>query len=279
MKEQRKTQYSTAVRRFLAASLTLCMILGFTIHASALEFPHRADFPGVSTISSEALVKGQTTGDIIIVDVRSQIEYNVIHPVGALHIPISNVRFVKTVQELAAKNPHKKLAFYCNGVTCLKSYKATQKLMDAGLSNVYAYDSGIPEWASAFPELTLLLGEKLVDPENQLIPKAEFKKKCLSYDDFMELLKTSNGLAVDVRDHIQRSEKLSGIEKAKTIPMDKFIPNFVEKRTNQDKTLFIFDQVGKQVRWLEYYLVENEYRDYYFLAGGATSVLKEQIYK
>jgi len=74
-------------------------------------------------------------------------------------------------------------------------------------------------------------------------------------------------------------DKLDGLEKAKAIPLDKFIPNFVSKKVHQDKPLFIFDQVGKQVRWLEYYLVEYGYSDYYFLAKGATSVLKTQKYK
>ena len=59
----------------------------------------------------------------------------------------------------------------------------------------------------------------------------------------------------------------------------KNLPNFVEKKVKRDKTLLIFDQVGKQVRWLEYYLVANGYKNYYFLAGGATSVLKAQKYK
>ena len=38
-------------------------------------------------------------------------------------------------------------------------------------------------------------------------------------------------------------------------------------------------QVVKQVRLLEYYLVANGYKNYHFLAGGATSVLQEQKYK
>ena len=86
-------------------------------------------------------------------------------------------------------------------------------------------------------------------------------------------------MVVDVRDHIQRSEKLPGLEKVMFIPMNKFIPNFVERKVNRDNTLLIFDQVGKQVQWLEYYLVENGYKDYYFLSGGATAVLGEQKYK
>lgn len=118
-----------------------------------------------------------------------------------------------------------------------------------------------------------------MDPEKQLIPKSEFKQKCLPFDDFKAQLSSTGGMAIDVRDNIQRSQKLQGLEKAKAIPMDNFIPHFVAKKANQDKPLFIYDQVGKQVRWLEYYLVENGYQEYYFLAGGATSVLKTQEYK
>jgi rhodanese-related sulfurtransferase len=86
-------------------------------------------------------------------------------------------------------------------------------------------------------------------------------------------------MVIDVRDHIQRAKKLPGLKKVKTIPLDAFIPNFIQKKANQDKHLYIFDQVGKQVRWLEYYLVANGYKNYHFLAGGATSVLQEQKYK
>lgn len=259
--------------------MALMFILCSVAFATGVEFPYRKDYPGVPAIDSEALFKGYETGDIIIVDVRSKIEYEVIHPTGAVHVPISNKNFVKNVEALIAKNPGKKIAFYCNGTTCLKSYKATRKALKAGLSNCFAYDSGIPMWASVYPENTQLLGKTLVDPEKQLIPKSEFKKKCLSFDSFKSEMGTKGGLVIDVRDHIQRVDKLDGLEKVKAIPLDKFIPNFVSKKVHQDKPLFIFDQVGKQVRWLEYYLVENGYTEYYFLAGGATSVLKTQKYK
>ena len=78
---------------------------------------------------------------------------------------------------------------------------------------------------------------------------------------------------------MQRTQKLEGLKKVKKIPLEKFIPNFVEKKVHRDKSLLIFDQVGKQVRWLEYYLVANGYKNYKFLAGGATSVLQDQEYK
>jgi len=269
----------TRVLKIIVAVTACLVILGFASPGFASKFPHRKDFPTVKTINSDELIKDYEAGKSIIVDVRSKIEYNVIHPVGALHVPIANVKFAKKVASLAKKNAGKKIVFYCNGITCLKSYKATQKAMGAGIDNVYAYDAGIPEWASLFPEKTLLLGKEVVDPEKQIIPKSEFKKKCLPFEEFKTKSASNGSLVIDVRDHIQRSQKLPGLKKAKTIPLDNFIPNFVEKKVNQDKHLYIFDQVGKQVRWLEYYLVDNGYQNFSFLKGGATAVLKTQKYK
>ena len=188
------------LQKLFITTLSLLVIVGFVSQASADKFPHRKDFPAVATIDSEKLIKEYEANGVVIVDVRSEIEYNVIHPKGAVHVPISNVKFAKNVESLIQKNPGKKIVFYCNGVTCLKSYKAAQKAREAGLKNCFAYDAGIPEWASLFPENTLLLGKKVVDPEKQIIPKSEFKKKCDSFEDFKAKLASSGGIAIDVRD-------------------------------------------------------------------------------
>ena len=265
----------------ISYALLSCMVWALcpVTPAVASNFPGRDKFPEVPYIVSEDLFKAYESGDAIIVDVRSSIEYSVIHPVDALHIPVSKMDFVKKVEELRSANAGKKIAFYCNGTTCLKSYIATQKAKEAGIENVFAYDGGIPEWVMVYPGKTLLLGKVVSDPEKQVIPKSEFKKKTMGYDDFKSAAANEGGIVVDVRDAMQRSEELPGMGKTLKIPMDAFIPNFVEKKKNQDKPLFIFDQVGKQVRWLEYYLVENGYTNYKFLKGGATAVLKDQKYK
>jgi hypothetical protein len=61
-------------------------------------------------------------------------------------------------------------------------------------------------------------------------------------------------------------------------PIDDFIKRVVKKGLLQDSTLLIFDQVGKQVRWLMYYLEASGYTNYYFLSGGAYAVLGIQAY-
>lgn len=268
------------MNKFLVLLMSILFsCLFFVSVLSAEEFPARKKYPMAPPISTQDLYKDYEAGKVVIVDVRSNIEYKVIHPVNAAHIPVGKMGFVSEVKKLIAENPGKKIAFYCNGVTCLKSYEATKKSIEAGLKNVYVYDAGIPGWANAYPGKTLLLGKPIVDPEKQLIPKSEFKKKALPFEEFRAKTQAGNALTIDVRDNIQRTASLPGIGQPLTIPLDRFIPGFVERRVNQDKTLFIFDQVGKQVRWLEYYLVEYGYKNYYFLKGGATAVLKEQKYK
>ncbi|HIJ22249.1 MAG: hypothetical protein HON68_07080 [Gammaproteobacteria bacterium] len=46
----------------------------------------------------------------------------------------------------------------------------------------------------------------------------------------------------------------------------------LNKQYYQDKQLLIFDATGEQVRWLQYTLERQGYRNYYFLKGGVYSV-------
>ncbi len=246
---------------------------------NAEDLPFRKDYPDVKTVETEDLKAGYDAGAFIIVDVRSTLEFDVIHPKGAFHVSLGNADFVKNLKELAMQNPEKKIAVYCNGGTCLKSYKAATDATEAGMDNVYAFDAGIPAWANAYPSETLLLEKEVTDPEKQLIPKSELKKITLDFETFKQKAAEENAVAIDARDPMQRTQKLPGFEKALPIPLDKLIKNVINKGNLKDKQLLIFDQVGKQVRWLMYYLVDQGYTNYYFLEGGATAVLKEQNYR
>lgn len=246
--------------------------------AGATEFPYRADYADCPTIETTELAERLEAGDIVVVDVRSQIEYDVIHVQGAEHAPVAKQTFAARVAELAAANPGKDLAFYCNGVTCLKSYKATRAAMAAGVTNVKAFDAGIPVWVQEFPELTLLLGKVVTDPARQIIPKSAFKERCLPWSEFQQHA-ASGARVIDVREPVQRGDRLPGLDKPLDIPLDTFIPNFVAKGEGKDETLLIYDQVGKQVRWLMYYLEDQGYSDYWFLDKGVLGVLKEQNYR
>ncbi len=268
------------IRSKIPAARAVGLRAALAATASADEkYPYRGDYPGVKTIETYDLFQGLESGEFVAVDVRSQLEFDVIHIEGAHHIPVSQKTFASEIAELVAANPGRNVAFYCNGTTCLKSYKAAQEAMAAGFDNVYAFDAGIPEWASVWPQSTLLLGKTITDPDKQLLKKSYFQGKCLDFPTFQAKAAEANAMVIDVRDHIQKSGDLPGITDARGIPLDVFIPNFVARKTNQDKTLLIFDQVGKQIEWLQYYLEEYGYTGYYFLDGGATKVLKDQEYR
>ena len=238
------------------ASAAFLAVSVFVTTAMATNFPHRKDFPTVPPINSEELIKEYEAGNAVIVDVRSKIEFDVIHPKEAVHEPISNVTFTKNIEDLSRKYPGKKIVFYCNGITCLKSYKATQKAMDAGIQNVFAYDAGIPEWASLFPEKTLLLGKVVVDAKKQIIPKSEFKKNCLDFEDFKNNAGSNGALVIDVRDHIQRSKNYRGLRKPKPFPWIPSSQTSSRKRSTKTNTCIFsirsenrFD--GSNIIWLK----------------------------
>jgi rhodanese-related sulfurtransferase len=270
-------QQTPCIRVLMLAVWIFVMSMGRL--AAEEDFPYREKYPDVPTISTQDLFDKYKQGGTIIVDVRSDIEFAAIHPVGSQHIPIGRSDFIDRVGALIEMNPGAEIAFYCNGITCLKSYEAVEKAQEAGYKNCFAYDAGIPDWEDVYPEHTLLLGEKVTDPAKQIIPESEFKKHLSSFEEFKAKASDPKAIVIDVRDHIQKSGDLPGIETALSIPLDKFIPNFVEREINQDKTLLIFDQVGKQVFWLMYYLVKHGYQDYFFLNKGATGVLEKQEYK
>lgn len=91
-----------------------------------------------------------TTGELareyenrIIVDVRSKMEFEVIHVEKAVHIPVSTARFTRDLAAVREKGGSVPIAFYCNGHSCAKSYEAAEQAREAGFQNVFAYDAGI----------------------------------------------------------------------------------------------------------------------------------------
>ena len=205
---------------------------------------------------------------VIIVDVRSQFEYDIVRINKATNILVSKATFLKELEKLRAKDGAQKLIFYCNGHTCKKSYQATEKAMKAGFKNCFAFDAGIFDWIKAQGERGTLLGQTPVDTK-KIISKDALAAKTLSYDKFAEAANAGGAMIIDVRDPIQREKKLS-LKGIKNIPLDR-MKNLVKAKKFQDKHLLIFDAVGKQVKWLQYYLEENGYKNYSFLLKGVSS--------
>ena len=245
-------------------ALSICLFLGAVSSAGASEFPLRAAYPGVPFISMEDLA-GEYE-DAIIVDVRSEFEYDVVHITKAVHIPIARASFIQELGALRAKDSSRKLVFYCNGTTCPKSYDAVQKALENGFTNCYVFDAGIFEWIKAYPEKGVLMGATPV-PADKVITKEQFEEKMiLGFDEFLTKAQEKDSIAIDIRDPIQRGV-IPDIPLLRNIPLDRLLP-LLKQGEFKDKRLLIVDNVGKQIRWLQYYLEHYGYRQYFFLEKG-----------
>ena len=124
-------------------------------------FPGRAEYPEIPVYSKEQLA--DNFNKVLIVDARSALEFETLRIKGAVNLPVADRNFGKKIKTLSKQNGNKKIAFYCNGRSCFKSYKAAELAIKNGVKNVVAYDAGMFEWAQAYPAKAVLLGQSPVD--------------------------------------------------------------------------------------------------------------------
>jgi len=227
-----------------------------------LGFPYREKYSNVAIVTTDQLRK--LYDDSIIVDTRSNFEFNVVHINKAVNIPLSSENFLSKLEALRAKNSSKSIVFYCNGHTCTKSYKAAQKAAEAGFENVYAYDSGIFDWLRDNRDYTRLL-DITPAPFYKLVSIEYFNSRLLSLERFQKKSADSDTVVIDIRDDLQKTTKLA--MPTVELPLDQLLVR-LNAGEFKNKQLLIFDAVGKQVRWLQYMLKDKGYSNYYFLNGG-----------
>jgi len=234
------------------------------------EFPGRKKYAEIAYMTVEQL--HEEFDQVITVDARTPLEFETIHITSALNIPLNlaDEKFNTRIKAVRAENPGKKIVFYCNGHTCMKSYKAAKRAIEeAGISNVYAYDAGIFTWANTHPEKAALLGKTPVDTE-LLLSKSKLKQHTLPALDFINKA-GDDVIILDVRDRHKRDgfSIFSGFEELVPMENKKALSRFIKQAKAENKKLFIYDEVGKQVRWVQYHLEEQGAGPYYFMEGGA----------
>ena len=254
--------------RSLLISL-LGMLLASTVVATPGEFPGRAKYPDVEVIEKQDLLK--KLNQVVIVDTRSSLEFDTLRIKDALNIPVASKTFEDQLKSLRATT-NKTIVFYCNGRTCMKSYIAVRKAKAAKVSNTIAYDAGMFEWARSYPNYAELLGKSPVKTTD-IISKTNFKKRLLDPTTFetQAFALGNKTMILDVRDKYQRGA--AGFFPAQEVwaSMDdqKKIKELIATAKKEDRTLFIYDEVGKQVRWLQYALEQAKVKKYFFMAKGA----------
>lgn len=238
------------------------------LFADNAEFPGRDRFPDIHFFEIDEL--NNRYGKINIVDVRSDLEFNTLHIKDAINIPLSSDDFVERMQNLLSET-RLPLVTYCNGKTCMKSYKAARKAIDGGIpiNEITVFDAGVFDWTKKYPEKAVLLGKNPTDPK-QLISKKQLNEHMLDPMTFGEKAHSGTGIVLDVRDDHQRvnSRLFIGIEKSLSLSDTEKLKEFINQSNKLNKPLYIYDNTGKQVRWLMYQLEANKAKEYYFMKDG-----------
>lgn len=249
--------------------MSACLLLASMVHAANNdEFPNRKLFPAVPVISLNDLYKKMDK--VIIVDVRSKYEYDTINIVKAVNIPVLEANFVERMRKLRKDNPKTEIVAYCNGKTCKKSYEAVQKCRNAHIPNVVAYDQGIFDWVKQHPQTAQLLGKTPVDL-HKLISKADLEKRMISVEKFENMAARKDVIVLDIREPLQREgvSLFPGIDKEADMDDKSSLDKYINDAKQNNKTLLVYDGVGKQVEWLMYYLEDKGLTHYAFMKGGA----------
>lgn len=247
---------------FFSPLAIICILLTTAAQADS-QYPLRAYYPDVPVISTKQLLTDYYS--TLVVDIRSKFEYDVAHINRAILLPLTDDDFALKLNKYRPKDDPKPIVFYCNGHACAKSYQAAQLAISLGFKNVYTYDSGIFDWIDAAPDKATLMGETPARA-NRIISPEEFLKHQIGPDEFALLAQEKDTVIIDIRDPFQRHFVPKGLE-IRNIPLDPLL-DLVVSRIWTEKRLLFFDAVGKQVRWLQYFLESYDYYDYAFLEDG-----------
>ena len=104
----------------------------------------------------------------------------------------------------------------------------------------------------------------------------DFEGRQLVWSYFRALAERDDIMIIDVRSGFLPAVEPPGLTKVRPVPLEIFLPNFIDRKVHQDKTLLIFDQSGDDLRRLQFHLQKNGYDNYFFLDGGAESTLSGQ---
>jgi rhodanese-related sulfurtransferase len=128
------------MKHFLKVAMML-LVLSMSAVGFAAE-KTKDGFPIVSSEELKGLLESKAAG-LVLIDARTQQEYQDSHIVTAISIPLSVIEKDTSVLH-AAKNA--RLVFYCNGVKCGKSGKSALIARSLGYTDISVYADGIPVW-------------------------------------------------------------------------------------------------------------------------------------
>ena len=120
-----------------------CMLLANVSYAQKSEYRSPEHVEGAITTSVLDAKKLFDQG-VVFVDVRNPRYYAKAHIPGAFHADLKQSFSESILNGIARKD--QEIVFYCSGVKCSRSYRASAKAVSWGFSKVHYFRGGIAEW-------------------------------------------------------------------------------------------------------------------------------------
>ena len=223
------------------------VIVGFLVLFMAT-FSSFAGAKGYKEVDAPAVKKMVDAGDVLLVFPLSPIEFDNLHIKDSVNIQVEDL------ETKLPKDKSQKLVFYCLGVKCVASWRAAEKAVDLGYSNVYAFREGLPAWTAAgYPTVTI---NKLPDVSVKMISTEELANK----------LANEPVLLVDVNLKADAHKFYIDHAKRTHIPLDSLHLQISE--LDPDKQIIVLCLKGKRAPTAARYLIGKGFNDVVVVEGG-----------
>ena len=124
----------------------MVVLLALPLNASELVDATPESVPGCTTVDAAA-AKALFDNEAAFVDLRKENMWNNGRVPGAIWLDFKQAFNQEALQSEVDKD--EALVFYCSGVRCPRSAKASEKAIAWGYSKVYYFRSGFPAWKNA----------------------------------------------------------------------------------------------------------------------------------
>lgn len=268
------------MRNLLTAVIVLCL-LSFTVTVVANDdikkFPKRKYYPNLNYIDTAQLAKGLRENRYNVIDVRDKTSFKALHIKNSTNIFIKNSTFEQEILDLVVQDS-RPLVIYCNGISCGKSYVASDKLLQLFNKQnidrqVLTYDAGINAIAYAHNDLVLKNG-KAISGENALIATDKIRRHTLTPHAFETYLSENDASGIALLDIRDKSEKII-YKLFLTYPQTNIILDkkdqliaFLNKIKEENKTLMVYDASGRQINGLYELLTITGISNWHYMDGG-----------
>ncbi|MCK5697827.1 MAG: rhodanese-like domain-containing protein [Gammaproteobacteria bacterium] len=251
------------------------------------KLPLREVFLDSNCISTQELVKKMNRKEVIIIDTRTKAEFDVLKIKRAINIDFDNKKIFKKKIEKLRLFDKRDIVFYCNGTQCTLSYRAEEQAKKMGIKNTYVYDQGILNFALAEPK-KILLFNNTVSEANQIISLTKLNQHALNSASFeaqitQHIINKEAFNILDIRDRTSRngSSIFVGVGHEKYIPLNRItkLKKYLKKIAQKNEPLYIYDWAGLKLRWVQYYIEQENIKEYYFLKDGAFNKVNSDLAK